>query len=88
MTVLSNLSLIHLKKKEYLEAERVATKALDMDWSHIKCSYRWAMARLQISKSASSGGDLTRPRGARKDTLNADPIDATRKLLQSRIENE
>jgi tetratricopeptide (TPR) repeat protein len=87
VTVLSNLSLIHLKKKEYLEAERVATKALDMDWSHNKCSYRRAMARLQISKSASSGGDLARLRGAKKDVINGDPIDATRKLLQ-RIENE
>eukprot|EP00978_Attheya_sp_CCMP212_P022775 scaffold68492_cov52-Attheya_sp.AAC.3 len=87
VTVLSNLSLIHLKKKEYLEAERVATKALDMDWSHSKSSYRRAMARLQISKSASSGGDLTRLRGAKKDILNGDPIDATRKLLQ-RIKNE
>ncbi len=51
-----------------------------MEWGHSKCSYRLAMARLQISK-VTPRGDLTRLRKAKKDVLNADIGNATRKLL-------
>jgi len=80
------LSLVYLKKKLYYEAELTAGKGLDAEWGHNKCSYRRAMARLQISL-ITKGGDLDRIRGAKKDVINSDPGDATRKLLL-RIEKE
>ena len=86
VSILSNLALIHWKKKEYLQAESVATKALDIQWDHGKCSYRRAMARYQIHLST-SGGDIKRLREAMKDVVNADPSDATRTLL-NKIEKE
>jgi len=80
VAILSNLSLIHLKKKEYHHAESVASKALDIEWGHDKCSYRRAKARLHVSQS-SPNGDLTRLRAAKKDILNMHPSEETRKLL-------
>mmetsp|Transcript_5103 Transcript_5103/g.5799 ORF Transcript_5103/g.5799 Transcript_5103/m.5799 type:complete len:397 (+) Transcript_5103:132-1322(+) len=86
VALLSNLSLIYLKKKLYYEAETAAGKGLAVEWGHSKCSYRRAMARLQISLNT-EGGDLPRLRKASSDVINSDPGDATRKLLL-RIEKE
>ena len=86
IALLSNLSLVYLKKKFYHEAENAAGKGLSAQWGHGKCSYRRAMARLHISLNT-NGGDLPRLKGALDDVLNSDPGDATRKLLL-RIETE
>jgi hypothetical protein len=86
VALLSNLSLVHLKKKLYHDAETMAGKGLEAECGHAKCSYRRAMARLHISLNT-SGGDLPRLRGAMKDVLDSEPGDATRKLLL-RIEKE
>jgi hypothetical protein len=80
VALLSNLSLVYLKKKLYHDAETVAGRGLETEWGHAKCSYRIAMARLHISLNT-NGGDLPRLRKAKKDVLNSDPGDATRKLL-------
>ena len=64
----------------------MASKGLDAEWGHNKCSYRRAMARLQMSPGT-QGGDFPQIRGAMKDVINSDPGDATRKLLL-RIEKE
>eukprot|EP00537_Pseudo-nitzschia_pungens_P017150 CAMPEP_0172405678 /NCGR_PEP_ID=MMETSP1061-20121228/67790_1 /TAXON_ID=37318 /ORGANISM="Pseudo-nitzschia pungens, Strain cf. pungens" /LENGTH=438 /DNA_ID=CAMNT_0013140965 /DNA_START=195 /DNA_END=1511 /DNA_ORIENTATION=- len=80
VTLCSNLALVHLKTKDYHDAERIAGRGLDAEWGHGKCSYRRAMARLHISLDT-QGGDLSRLKGASKDILNSDPGDATWKLL-------
>jgi hypothetical protein len=74
------LSLVYLKKKLYHEAEAMASKGLDAEWSHNQSSYRRAMARLKISLGTQGGG-YPRIRGAIKDVINSNPGDATRKLL-------
>jgi hypothetical protein len=86
VALLSNLSLVYLKKKLYHDAETMAGKGLEAECGHAKCSYRRAMARLHISLNT-SGGDLPRLRGAMKDVLDSEHGDATRKLLL-RIEKE
>ena len=86
IALLSNLSLVYLKKKLYREAETVAGRGLDTEWGYNKCSYRRATARVQISLNT-SGGNLPRLRGARKDVVNCDIGDAARKMLL-RIEKE
>ena len=80
VALLSNLSLVYIKKKLYHDAETIAGRGLEIEWGHAKCSYRIAMARLHISLETNDG-DLPRIRKARKDVLNSDPGDATRKLL-------
>lgn len=80
VNILSNLSLVYLKQEDYLQAENTASKALELEWGHNKCSYRRALARLKISQSTPSG-DLKRLRQAMKDVLNADPGNATKILL-------
>jgi hypothetical protein len=86
VALVSNISLVYLKKKLYTAAEEAAGRGLSVEWDHSKCSYRRAMARLKISL-ATSGGDLKRIRGALEDIVNGTPGDATRKLLE-RIERE
>jgi len=88
VSILSNLALIHLKKKEYTKTVSVATKALDIEWDHDKCSYRRAMALYQISLKKKPGGDIIRLRQAMKDILNGDHfLDATVNLMK-KIETE
>jgi hypothetical protein len=87
VSILSNLALVHLKKKEYVKAETVATNALDLEWGHGKCSYRRALARYNISLNDTPVGNLTKLREAKKDILNADIDPATRTLLK-KIERE
>jgi len=86
VALLSNLSLVYLKKKLYHDAETMTGRGLEAEWGHDKCSYRRAMARLHISLNT-SGGDLPRLGGAQNDVLNSEPGDATRKLLL-RIDKE
>ena len=91
VALLSNASLIQYKQGNYLRSEEYATKVLDIEWGHEKCSYRRAMARFKISQT-SEGGNLTLLRKAKKDVLNAgktppSTLKATQKLYQQ-IENE
>lgn len=92
VALLSNLSMVYLKKGVYPDAERAASRCLELDSGHSKASYRRATARLQMSRKTSRG-DLQRIRGAQEDVLRCDQGDATRKLLgrikaeQKRIEN-
>jgi len=55
VALLSNVSLIYYKKEEYLQSEAFASKVLDIEWGHEKCSYRRAMARLKNSQSKPQG---------------------------------
>jgi len=91
VALLSNASLIQYKKGNYRRSEEYATKVLDIEWGHEKCSYRRAMARFKISQG-SEGGDLILLRKAKRDVLNAgrtppSTLQATQKLLQQ-IGNE
>jgi hypothetical protein len=86
VALLSNLSLVYLKKKLYHDAETMAGRGLEAECGHAKCSYRRAKARLHISLNT-TGGDLPRLRGALKDVLDSEHGDATRNLLL-RIEKE
>jgi hypothetical protein len=70
MALLSNASLIQYKKGNYYLSEAFATKVLNMEWGHEKCSYRRAMARLKISQSM-PGGDPGLLRQAEEDAYNA-----------------
>mmetsp|Transcript_6053 Transcript_6053/g.9598 ORF Transcript_6053/g.9598 Transcript_6053/m.9598 type:complete len:253 (+) Transcript_6053:542-1300(+) len=80
IAILSNLSLVLFKKKDFLQSESVVSQALEMEWGHSKCSYRRAMACFRISQST-PGGDLKRLRQAKKDVLNADISKSTRDLF-------
>lgn len=85
IALLSNISLINYKKEDYLQSETCATKVLDIELGHEKCSYRRAMARFKISLTT-PGGDLTFLRKAKKDVLNAgktppSTLKATQKLM-------
>eukprot|EP00956_Cyclotella_meneghiniana_P008832 scaffold12103_cov21-Cyclotella_meneghiniana.AAC.1 len=51
IALLSNMSLIHYKVDAYILSEECASRALDMECGHEKCSYRRAIARLKISQS-------------------------------------
>jgi hypothetical protein len=78
-----------LSKKDLSDA--FATKVLDMEWGHEKCSYRRAMARLKICQST-PGGNLALLRQAEEDAYNAgstppDVFKAKQKLV-SQIEAE
>ena len=89
--LLSNMSLIHYKKEDYINSEDCASKVLDMEWGHEKCSYRRAIARLKISQSK-SGGNIALLRKAKDDVLNAGKtppatMKATQKLM-AQIEAE
>jgi len=70
VALLSNASLIQYKLGHYRRSEEYATKALDIEWGHEKCSYRRAIARFKISQS-SEGGDLILLRKAKCDVFNA-----------------
>lgn len=78
----SNLTLMYMKKQDFHQAESCSTKALDLEWDHAKCSYNLAKTRLNISRKT-RGGDMVRLRKAKHNLLNADPGDATRKLMYS-----
>lgn len=81
---LQNITIKHVsclsKKKLYHEAETTSGKGINAEWGHSKCSYRRAMARLQISFNT-NGSDLPRIRDVKKDVINSDPRNATRKFL-------
>ena len=78
----SNLTLMYMKKEDFHQAESSALKALDLEWDHAKCSYNLAKARLNISRKT-CGGDLVRLRQSKRNVLNAERGNATRKLLCS-----
>jgi len=86
IALLSNLSLVYLKKGLAADAEMTASKCLALDQGHKKAAYRRATARLQISY-ASRNGDPRRIQGAFEDVQICDPSDATRKLMHQ-IHNE
>ena len=65
---------------EHILSEECASRALDMEWGHEKCSYRRAIARLKISQS--TGGNVGLLRKAKSDVLNAARGPSTTKLLQ------
>jgi len=79
VALLSNVSLIFYKKGDYRQSEATATKVLDIEWGHEKCSYRRAMARIKISQS--TGGDLILLKKAFKDVLNCTPSATSQKLV-------
>jgi len=91
VALLSNVSLIYYKKKCYRQSEAFASKVLEIEWGHEKCSYRRAMARFKISQ-ATSGGDLVLLGKAKDDVLNAgrtppSTLKASQKLM-SQIDAE
>ena len=72
----------------WLVAAFVEYLRLEIEWGHVKCSYRRAIARFKISQGT-SGGDLILLRKAKEDVLNAGGASpkAAEKLM-SQIENE
>lgn len=87
IALLSNLSLVYIKLKMHHEAEATATKGLDVECNHAKCSYRRAMARLQISHNTRCG-DLPRLQGAMQDLVNSDREDNATRKLYLKVEKE
>jgi tetratricopeptide (TPR) repeat protein len=87
VNLLANLALIHLKHNRYLDAETVTSKALSIDSTNEKCSYRRATARLEISLNT-PGGDVTQLNGAMADILNMDHSSNSLRKLFLRIETE
>lgn len=74
--LLSNVSLIHLKQKRWVQAESFASQALVIDEDHQKSLYRRAKACYQISQNT-RGGDramLQRAKTDLMDCLLEDPI--------------
>ncbi len=91
VALLSNVSLIYYKKEEYIQSEAFASKVLDIELGHEKCSYRRAIARLKISQSK-PWGNLALLGKAKSDALNAgrtppSTLKATQKLF-AQIEAE
>jgi hypothetical protein len=91
LALLSNVSLNYYKKEDYLQSEVFASKVLDIEWGHEKCSYRRALARLKISQTT-PGGNLALLRNARSDALNSGTTSPSSRravqILLSQIESE
>jgi hypothetical protein len=91
LALLSNVSLNYYKKEDYLQSEVFASKVLDIEWGHEKCSYRRALARLKISRTT-PGRNLALLQNARSDALNSGATSPSSRravqILLSQIESD
>ncbi len=77
ISVKCNLSLIHLREKNYKKAVQWARESLDIDSEHVKSRYRRAAAYIEMGNYEDANEDI-------KYALNLDPANKPLKALRKK----